>query len=303
MSTLVSRRARRLSSFGAAFALVISALAFASPAQAAVGVTLDVNDTTITQGESVTLSWTSTEAIDLVASGQWSGNKANPAGSEVVTPAAVGDFTYTLTATDENGREATESVTVTVAAAAPAGITPAPVTFPDPCTVVVPSTPNVTYFVDYGDDDIEEVDADTYDGGEFAGPDFPVKFFAQANDGFTLADGAVAEWEYTAPESCFGEEATLVKASATCGEVTFDNVSDGTVTVLYGDEGEEEADGEFNLGAGKSRSVKTNRDEILFVAFSADSTYQIDSLDVPQNCNDNDDADHPTVAPAAGVAR
>jgi hypothetical protein len=300
MSTLVTRRTGRLSSFAAAFALVISALAFASPAQAAVGVDLNVSDTTITQGESITLSWTSTEAIDLVASGQWSGNKTNPAGNEVVTPASAGDLTYTLTATDEDGREATDSVTVTVEAA-PEGITPEPVTFPDPCTVVVPSTPNVTYFVDYGDGDVEEVDADTYDGDEFSEPDFPVTFYAEADPGFRLADGAVTEWEYTAPESCFGESVTLVKAAASCGKVTFTSVADGTVTVLYGSESENEPDGDFTLAAGKSRTVETNRRELLFIAFTGDTDVQFDTVKVPQNCGDGDDSTHPTVAPAAGM--
>lgn len=308
MSMLITRRARSLSSFGAAFALVISVFAFASPAQAAVGVDLNVTDTTITQGESVTLSWTSTEAIDLVASDQWSGNKANPAGDEVVTPAAAGDFTYTLTATDENGREATDSVTVTVAPAGPADITPAPVTFPDPCTVVVPSTPNVTYFVDYGDGDTEALDADSYDGTDFSDGD-QVTFFAEPNDGFALADGAVTEWDYTAGDECFGEEATLLKADASCGEVTFENVVDESITVLYGSEGENAPDGDFTLGAGKSHTVKTNRADLLFIAFTTDDEkVQFDTVEVPQDCENDADSgdesgsDHPTVAPAAGIA-
>ncbi|VXC45891.1 hypothetical protein [Aeromicrobium sp. 9AM] len=301
MPTLTTRR---LGSFAAALALTVSGLALASPAQAAVGVDLSVNDTTITEGESVTLSWTSTEAIDLVASGGgWSGNKANPAGSESVTPTGTGDVTYTLTATDENGRDATDSVTVTVAPAAPAGITPNPVTFPDPCTVVVPETLHVTYYVDYGDDDVEEVDADTYDGTDFSEPDFPVRFYAEADPGFSLADGAPAEWEYTAPESCFGESATLVKAVASCGKVTFNSVSDETVTVLYGSEDEDQPDGEITLEAGDSRTVKTKRRELLFIAYTDDTDVQLDSIKVRQNCGDTSPggSGHPTVAPAAGL--
>ena len=300
MPTLTTRS---FSAFAATLALTISGLAFASPAQAAVGVDLSVTDTTITEGESVTLSWTSTEAIDLVASGGgWSGNKANPAGSESVTPSAPGDVTYTLTATDENGREAADSVTVTVAPAAPAGITPNPVTFPDPCTVVVPETLHVTYYVDYGDDDIEAVDADTYDGTDFSEPDFPVRFYAEADPGFSLADGAVAEWEYTAPEDCFGESAMLVKAVASCGKVTFNSVSDETVTVLYGSEEEDQPDGEITLEAGDSHTIKTKRHELLFIAVTDDTNVQLDSIKVPQGCgNDTGGSGHPTVAPAAGL--
>ncbi len=299
MPTLTTRR---LSAFAATLALTVSGLAFASPAQAAVGVDLNANDTTITEGESVTLSWTSTDAIDLVASDGWSGNKTSPAGNEVVTPTTTGDITYTLTATDENGREAADSVTVTVDPAAPAGITPNPVTFPDPCTVVVPETLHVTYYVDYGDDDFEAVDADTYDGTDFSEPDFPVRFYAEADPGFSLADGAVTEWEYTAPESCFGDDVILVRTSASCGKVTFNNVSDNTVTVLYGSEGNDEPDGQITLEAGDSRTVKTKRHDLLFIAFTDDTDVQFDTIKVRQGCGDDTGGSgHPTVAPAAGL--
>ena len=126
MSVLSSRHTRSIGAFSASLAIVLAALVAASPAQAAIGVDLNASAATITEGESVTLSWTSTDAIDLVAGGSWSGNKATPAGSEELTPAA-GTYTYTLLATDENGREDTDEVTVVVEAAEPAA---------DPLTVV-----------------------------------------------------------------------------------------------------------------------------------------------------------------------
>lgn len=299
MSTFIPRRTRRISFFGAALALVISAVAFAGPAQAAIGVDLTVNQTTITEGESITLAWTSTDAVSIEASGDWTGSKAAAGGNEVVTPVGAGTKTYTLLATDENGREATDTVTVTVEEAVE-GITPNPVTFPDECTVVVPETENVTYFVAYGDDDDEELDADTYEGIEFYNGDDSVTFYAVAADGFEFADGAITEWEYTASEECVGGFATLVKATATCGKVTFTNVADVTITVLYGDEDEEEPDGEFTLGAGKSRTVKTDRDLVLYVAIEGEEeSFQVDDIEVPQNCGTG----HPTVAPAAGVSQ
>ena len=116
MSLLSSHRVRGISAIGVSIACLVAAVAMASPAQAAIGVDLNASDTTITEGESVTLSWTSTDAIDLVAGGSWSGNKATPAGSEVVTPAGSGTFTYTLLATDADGRESSDEINIIVEA-------------------------------------------------------------------------------------------------------------------------------------------------------------------------------------------
>jgi hypothetical protein len=288
----------------------------ASPAQAAVSVDLNVDDTTITLGDSITLSWTSTEATTLQASGDsiWNGTKSTASGTqtEVVTPTTTGDHTYTLTATDVNGRESADSVTVTVA---PGPITPNAVTFPDPCTVVIPTTPNVTYFVDFGDGDIQELDADTYDGGELSFGD-EVTLFAEANDGFTLADGATTEWPYTAPDSCFDidEGPDLVTTSVDCGSVTFTNTTDGPLDVEFVALLEEEYAqlDQFTLAAGASRTVKTSEVDNAFGVFTdfendQDDPLQVRYVEVPQNCDggsDNgngDGSDHPTTAPAAGI--
>ncbi|WP_332644910.1 hypothetical protein [Aeromicrobium sp.] len=271
----------------------------AAPAQAVITVDLTASETTISLGDEFDLSWTSTDAITpLVASGDWSGDKDTPAGSEPVTPPSIGTFTYTLLATDENGREATDTVTVEVVNAP---ITPAPVTF-DGCEVIVPSTPNVTYFVDYGDEDIEELEADTYPADYFD-VGGPVLFYAEAADGFSFADEAVTEWEYTSPEECFGG-ADLVTTTATCDSVTFTNITDSVVTVFFGSFGEEQEDGEFELEAGGTHTVETDRDPLDFIAYAGEEGedgVQIDSKDKPNNCGGvDDDSDHPTVAPAAG---
>lgn len=315
MSSTTHTRARRAGSLVAALGVLMGMLLVASPAQAAVGVDLTVGDTTITQGESITLQWTSTEAIDLVASGSWSGNKANPAGNEPVTPAAAGDFTYTLTATDENGREATDSVTVTVA---PGPITPNPVTFPDECTVVVPTTANVTYSVDLGDGDTEEIEAGTYDGAEFSFGD-EVTFIAEANDGFSFANDAVTSWKYTAPESCTDntQGPSLVTTKISCGSVTFTNTTDGPLDVQFVGFNDADFDfdeiAQFTLAGGASRTVKTTYEEAAFAVWQEsdedDEPTQVRFIEVPQGCGDDDagtgnggGSDHPTVAPAAGIA-
>ncbi len=295
--------------------MVLAMFFVASPAQAAAGVDLFASETTIELGDSFNISWTSTDAITLVASGAWSGSKSVPAGGDTVTPPGVGTFTYTLTAIDAQNVTAADSVTVTVTA--PGSITPNAVTFPDPCTVVIPTTANVTYFVDYGDGDTEELEADTYDGGYFSYGD-PVTFFAEANDGFTLADNAVAEWDYTAPESCsdIDEGPELVSTTIKCGSVTFTNTTDGSLDVeVYGfdDNVDFEPVDAFTLAGGASHTVETDFADIVFGAFEAsdeDFPTQIRYLEVPQDCDggsgngngNGDGSDHPTTAPAAGIA-
>ena len=56
---------------------------------------LSVEPTTITLGQSATLTWT-TNGASCTAGGAWSGTKS-AGGSETVTPTATGTFTYTLT--------------------------------------------------------------------------------------------------------------------------------------------------------------------------------------------------------------
>lgn len=296
---------RRLGSFGASLAIVAGMSVIASPAQAAVGVDLNVNDTSITEGESITLSWTSTEAIDLVATGEWSGNKSTPAGDEVVTPATTGDLIYTLTATDENGRETTDSVTVTVTAEP---ITPNPVTFPDPCIVVIPETANVTYFINYGGSYSEPVESGTFPGATFYTGGSTVRFYAEADEGFTLAEGATTSWRYTATDDCLEYGPQLVTTTVGCKTVRFTNIFTETIFIQAGDPAEEVPDVTFNLSPGASRSVATDRSTLYYSAsyYAGDggqnSARHTDKLAVPQGCGGGvgSGSDHPTVAPAAG---
>jgi hypothetical protein len=307
MFVLRSRRARRISSFGASIAIVVAGLVVASPAQAVVGVDLSVDDTTITVGDSVTLSWTSTDAVDLVAGESWSGNKTVPDGSEVITPGVAGTFTYKLLATDVDGREATDEVTVTVAAPAP--ITPNPVTFPDACTIAIPSTPHVKYFLDGADGASNELSAGTYPGYQ-TGPETPVTIRAVADEGYTLAKGAVDEWDYTASRSCFVIGPKLVTATATCGTITFTNTTDGPLDVLYVSVEDLQPEGQFTLAAGAKHKVKTSTPDVGYAVFEdvdgGEGPIQIRLLKVPQDCDDDDangnGSSHPTVAPAAGIA-
>jgi hypothetical protein len=75
---------------------------------------------TIDEGQSTTLSWSSTDANSCTASGAWSGNRAS-SGSETVNPTTTS--TYTLTCNGDGG-SVTQSTTVTVnVTQAPAPVT------------------------------------------------------------------------------------------------------------------------------------------------------------------------------------
>jgi uncharacterized protein (TIGR03118 family) len=66
-----------------------------------VKMTLAVQPTTITVGQSATLTWSASGANSCVAGGAWSGNQAI-GGSEAVIPTAAGTNIYTLTCTAQN---------------------------------------------------------------------------------------------------------------------------------------------------------------------------------------------------------
>jgi uncharacterized repeat protein (TIGR03803 family) len=81
------------------------------------GVTLSVSPTTIALGQSVVVTWSSTNATSCTASGAWSGVQAT-AGSANETPSATGTAIYTLVCSGAGNPAATSSATVTVQAAA-----------------------------------------------------------------------------------------------------------------------------------------------------------------------------------------
>jgi len=80
-------------------------------------VTLSVQPTTITAGQSATLTWSATQAGTCTASGGWNGTQA-ATGTQAVTPAAAGNTSYTLTCSDPTGSvSANSTATLTVNAA------------------------------------------------------------------------------------------------------------------------------------------------------------------------------------------
>jgi hypothetical protein len=80
-------------------------------------VTITVAPTSITVGQSATLTWSSTNATACTASSAWSGTEA-VSGTQSVTPTAAGSLSYGLSCTGAGG-SATAAAALTVTAAAP----------------------------------------------------------------------------------------------------------------------------------------------------------------------------------------
>ncbi len=81
--------------------------------------TISVSPTSITQGASATITWSSTNATTCTASGAWSGSEAT-SGTQSVTPTAAGSLTYSLACAGTGG-SANGSATLTVTAAPTGG--------------------------------------------------------------------------------------------------------------------------------------------------------------------------------------
>ncbi len=109
-------------------------------------VTLTTNPTSITQGQSSTLTWSSTNATSCTASGGWTGTKTT-SGTQAVSPTA--NTTYTITCTGAGG-SANQSVTVAVSSSGGGGTTTPPPPTGTLCnTYTSNSTPPTGYGVAY----------------------------------------------------------------------------------------------------------------------------------------------------------
>ena len=75
-------------------------------------VSVSLRSTIIFVGQTTTLTWSSTNATACMATGAWSGSQALN-GSQILSPAAPGSLTYTLTCTGPDG-SATASAALTV---------------------------------------------------------------------------------------------------------------------------------------------------------------------------------------------
>ncbi len=76
-------------------------------------VNLSGDQTSIFQGQSSTLTWSSTNATSCIASGSWSGSKALN-GSEIVFPSPPPSATYSLSCSGLGGSVGPQSVTINI---------------------------------------------------------------------------------------------------------------------------------------------------------------------------------------------
>jgi hypothetical protein len=82
--------------------------------------TLTLGASSITAGDSTTITWSSTYATSCSASGNWAGTLAG-SGSQTLSPTSPGTETYELTCSNSSGSSPSNSVNLTVTAAPPSG--------------------------------------------------------------------------------------------------------------------------------------------------------------------------------------
>ena len=76
-------------------------------------ITLSISDDQIYLGNTVTLTWSTSNASSCTASGSWSGSKAL-SGSETITPDSEGQKSYTLTCSNSAGTSTSKTVSTNV---------------------------------------------------------------------------------------------------------------------------------------------------------------------------------------------
>jgi hypothetical protein len=92
-----------------------------TPSHPAPTVTISISPSQIVQGNSATITWSTTNATSITAADSWSGSKA-AYGTEVVAPTTSGTFKYTLNVSGLGG-SASGSAPLTVTPAAPPTLT------------------------------------------------------------------------------------------------------------------------------------------------------------------------------------
>ena len=85
----------------------------AEPPVPSASITLSISDDQIYLGNTVTLTWTTSNASSCLASGSWTGSKAL-SGSETVTPDSEGQKSYTLSCSNSAGTSTSKTVTTNV---------------------------------------------------------------------------------------------------------------------------------------------------------------------------------------------
>jgi hypothetical protein len=84
--------------------------------------TLALAQTTVTVGNSTTLTWSSSDASSCMASGNWTGTEPT-SGSQTITPTSAGAETFSLTCSNSVGTSGASTVTLTATEPLPAAPT------------------------------------------------------------------------------------------------------------------------------------------------------------------------------------
>jgi hypothetical protein len=122
--------------------LPVAATLTVNPATPAPTVKLTVEPTTITAGQSATLTWSSTDATACTASGGWSGDKDTH--GSFSTNAVSSTTTYTLTCSGSGGNSSPASATLTVNPATPTS-TPTVKLTVNPTTITAGQSATLTW--------------------------------------------------------------------------------------------------------------------------------------------------------------
>jgi hypothetical protein len=169
-------------------------------------VTISAAPTTITIGQSSTLTWSSTNATSCTASGAWSGAQAT-SGTAGESPTATGTSTYTLTCNGAGG-SANASAALTVNTAAPTvtlSINPTSITLGQSATLTWTST-NATSCMASG----------AWSGTQPASGTLTVTPTAAGTESYTLScSGAAATTAMSAVNETVTVPQTTVTATAT----------------------------------------------------------------------------------------
>src|SRR5579863_1488198 len=104
---------------GTTTAVPVTLAVTAPPVPAAPTLTLAASS--ITVGNSTTITWSSATATSCTASGSWTGTLAS-SGTQTLTPTAGGTDTYTLTCTNAGGTSPASTATLTVTGAVSTGV-------------------------------------------------------------------------------------------------------------------------------------------------------------------------------------
>ncbi len=128
-------------------------------------VSFSASPTSITSGQSSTLTWSGTNATSCTASGGWTGTKSL-SGSEVVSPAS--NTTYTLTCTGAGG-SISDSATISVSA--PADTTSPAVSLSSPATGTTYTSAQTVSINATASDNVGVTKVEFYDGATLKGTD------------------------------------------------------------------------------------------------------------------------------------